>query len=236
MIKKIAHVTDVHLEEQFPIEQGVETKKNWRRVLKDIASRNINEMIFGGDIGEKSSHLYFFESLENFELSFVLGNHDEFSEVKKYYRNKVVENKDELFYSLEDAYYRYIYLDSSAGSISQKQLDWLIKELKTDSQVVIFIHHPILAIDVEIDKKFPLEGREEIKLILQKAKKAITVFCGHYHINDESLFDNIKQYVTPAVSFQVEKDPNEIKIDSKTFGYRIIEFTEQQLNTEVIMF
>jgi 3',5'-cyclic-AMP phosphodiesterase len=65
-MKRIAFITDIHLEEQFPIDNGVNPKQNLEIVLNDICNRNITEIIFGGDIGDAKSHQYFFDSLKNF--------------------------------------------------------------------------------------------------------------------------------------------------------------------------
>jgi hypothetical protein len=51
--KKIAYITDIHLDEQLPIDQGVDTRKNWEIILNDVSKKGIKEIIFGGDIGEK---------------------------------------------------------------------------------------------------------------------------------------------------------------------------------------
>ena len=52
--KKIAYITDIHLDEQLPIDQGVDTRKNWEIILNDVSKKGIKEIIFGGDLGEKT--------------------------------------------------------------------------------------------------------------------------------------------------------------------------------------
>ena len=161
MNNKIAYITDIHLDEQFPIDQGVNRRINWKTILKDISSKKIDKVIFGGDIGEKSSNQWFFESLENYNISISLGNHDYFSEVIKYYSNGVDKKQNELYYSEESTFYKCIFLDSSSGSISQNQIDWLKKELTINKKIIIFIHHPILAVDSEVDRRFSLKERKK---------------------------------------------------------------------------
>lgn len=236
MSEKIAYITDIHLDEQFPIDQGVDSRKNWETILKDISSKGIDEIIFGGDIGEKSANQWFFESLNNYNISIVLGNHDYFDEVIKYYSIGVKKNRKELYFSQEHDFYKLIFLDSSSGSIAQEQFDWLKKELLTTKNIILFIHHPILAIEAEVDKRFALNDRNKIKTELLGLKNNVTVFCGHYHFEDERVNNNIEQYITPASSYQIEKIPNEIKTNNKTFGYRIIELNKTKINTELITF
>lgn len=236
MSKKIAYVTDIHLDEQFPHDLGVDSRKNWEIILKDISSREIDEIIFGGDIGEKSANKWFFESLHNYDFALTLGNHDYFSEVIKYYNTGIDKKQKEFYYSQERDYYKFIFLDSSSESISQEQFDWLKRELLTTKSILLFVHHPILAVDAEVDKRFALIERDRIKTALLNFENDVIVFCGHYHFEDERTNDNIWQYITPASSYQVEKIPNEIKVNNETFGYRIIELNKKEINTELIMF
>lgn len=236
MIKKVAYITDLHLDEPFPVEKGVNSQRNWETILQDVISRDIQEVIFGGDIGENKSIEWFFDSLWNIDLKVVLGNHDSFIEVDKYYQNEYQGNHKELYYAYEANYHKYIFLDSSSYSIGSTQFQWLINELKTDKTLVIFIHHPILEVNTEVDKQFPLENRDELKLELQKIDNEITIFCGHYHMLDETTDGNLKQIITPASSYQVVKEATPIKVTSETFGYRVIEFTSDKINSELILF
>lgn len=73
MIKQIAYITNIHLDEPLPIDHGIDARMNWRRILK-----------------------------------------------------------------------------------------WFRQCLKSSKSLVFLIHHPILAIDTAVDKKFPLQGRDRI--------------------------------------------------------------------------
>jgi len=234
--RKIAYITDIHLDEQFVIDNHVDAKKNWEIALNDIASRGFKEVVFGGDIGEKSAHKSFFESLQAYDLSIVLGNHDVFHDVVHHYSNGVNPDHKALYYAQEDAFYKYVFLDSSIGMIRQEQFEWFKTALLTPKKIILFVHHPILSVNAEVDKRFPLDGRDKLKAELLKTDKEVILFCGHYHFEDVRTHANILQYITPASSYQVEKIPDEIKIGNHTFGYRIIEISEDEVNTELIMF
>ncbi|MDB4292806.1 metallophosphoesterase [Maribacter sp.] len=236
MSKKIAYVTDIHLDEQFPIDQHVDARKNWEIILNDISSRNIHEIIFGGDIGEKSANKWFFDSLDKFTLGISLGNHDDFSEVMRQRNFRIPQGQTELYYTQELPFYKFIFLDSSSGSISDPQFDWFKKELLTTKNIMLFIHHPILALDAEVDKRFALKGRDKIKTELLDLKNDVSIFCGHYHLEDKKKNGTVRQYITPASSYQVEKIPDEIKVNNESFGYRIIELDKEELRTELVLF
>ncbi|MHA7058185.1 metallophosphoesterase [Aquimarina sp. M1] len=104
MIKRVAYITDIHLDEEFPKILGVDSRNNWKAILKDIDSKDITEIIYGGDIGKKSSNSWFFDSLKKYNLSITLGNHDVFSEAIKYYKNGTDTTVSELFYSQENVF------------------------------------------------------------------------------------------------------------------------------------
>jgi len=236
VIKRIAYITDLHLDEEFPKTLRVDSHENWNVILQDISSRNIDEIVFGGDIGAKTSNAWFFTSLKNFKVLISLGNHDTFSEVIRYFKIPTHKDPNALFYHYEHDFYKFLFLDSSLEVISRKQLKWLQTELVTSKKILLFIHHPVLKIPTMIDQKFSLEGREKIQEVLQQISNDITIFCGHYHMNDTRNAEHITQYITPAASYQVEKDSKEIKVHANGFGYRIIELDKDQLSTEVIMF
>ena len=248
--KTIAYLTDAHLGQKVVFE-GVngsnkmsyqfepdEHKNNLKSIFDDITKRGITEVVFGGDIGTGETIKWFFDQVVEykFNLFTVLGNHDTFSEVAKYYQNELIKGKNEMNYVDEDAYLRYIYLDSSANTVSAAQQNWLKKELNTSKNIILFIHHPVLDIDTPLDKiGAALKGKEEIKALLQNSGKEITVFCGHYHMDDENTDKNIRQFLTPAASYQIDKQAETVNVNQTTFGYRLIEINKDQVSSQVIM-
>jgi 3',5'-cyclic-AMP phosphodiesterase len=233
-MRQIAFIIDVHLDEQFPIDNHVDTPKNYETVLSDIKNRGITEVIFGGDIGAASSHKYFFEKLKNLSLSLILGNHDTFEDVKEYFVKD--KTKDALYYKTEDAYYQWFFLDSSTETLSETQLDWLQNELDESKELILFVHHPVLGIDTQADRLYPLKNREELQSILLNFDNKVTIFCGHYHMNDEQEFKNIKQYVTQSLSFQLERNAQALVIDNSNFGYRILIIDHKNIETKLVQF
>jgi 3',5'-cyclic-AMP phosphodiesterase len=239
MVKSTAFVTDIHLGEQYINEIGVDSQENWKVILNDISSRKIEKIIFGGDIGALSSYKYFFDSLNTLTKnpSIILGNHDSFQEVTKHYEHSFINGRAELFYCYEENYFKYYFLDSSSSNIGKEQLIWLESELAiSKKRKIVFIHHPVLQIQTPIDKEFPLNNREDVKELLIRNKEEIIIFCGHYHMDDTAEDKNIKQYVTPAASYQAVKEAEKLELDAKKFGYRIINFIGNQFNTEIVSF
>lgn len=233
-MKRIAFITDVHLDEQFPIDNHIDARKNLDAVLSDIADRKISEVIFGGDIGEACAHGYFFKKLGHLSLNLILGNHDRFKEVKAHFIKD--GDRDELYYKSEDENYQFIFVDSSADELSHTQLQWLKTALSEKKELMLFIHHPVLEIETPVDKAYPLKNRDALKSILLQFKNQVTIFCGHYHMNDEQRFENINQYTTQSLSYQMVKHADEIEVDHLNFGYRIIELDDRIISTQVVNF
>lgn len=234
-MKQIAYITDVHLEEQFPKDFGVDARRNLKLILEDVRKKNITEIIIGGDMGETTAK-EFFELLEDFTLHVTLGNHDDFTEVTKYFKKYTRADRSELYYSFERDAFKYVFLDSSSGSISKTQLQWLRDELKTNLSLLLFLHHPVLPVHTPIDQLYPLRNRQELRSLLQDFPQPVTIFCGHYHMNDEAVISYIRQFITPAASVQIEKEAEPMKLYNGPFGYRIISIDADRVSTELMIY
>jgi Icc protein len=234
-MKRIAFITDIHLDEDDPKNVGVDSYSNWELILKDVASRNIDEIVFGGDIGAASAYPWFFKSVANYPFKFIIGNHDRYADAAAFYQGDTsVANA--LCYTEEDNDFRYIFLDTSTEQVNEAQFKWLKEQLLTNKHIIIFVHHPVLGINTAVDSKYPLHNRELIADTLHSGSKQITIFCGHCHMPDIRESGNIKQYVTPATSYQITKSADYIEPNNSTFGYRIITLQGVDIQTELILY
>ncbi|WP_343672043.1 metallophosphoesterase family protein [Chitinophaga sp.] len=234
-----AYITDSHLGQELKTENGISYvnnptahTKNFEMILDDIAERGIHEIVFGGDIGSVEMNKWFFDVIAQRGLSLwmVLGNHDTFAEVSQYYR-------EPANYIKEDVQFRYIILDTSDNKIDADRLNWVKQMLNTEKEIILFVHHPVLAIDTPIEQLgAALKDRDELKAVLKSIDKKVTVFCGHYHMIDEAEEDNIYQYTTPAVSYQIGKETADVEIDQTVYGYRIINTIGGEITTELVLF
>lgn len=223
------------MDEQFPKDFGVDARRNLKLILEDVRRKNISEIIIGGDMGETTAK-EFFELLKDYTLHVTLGNHDAFTDVTKYFTKYTQEGRSELYYSFEEGAFKYIFLDSSSEQLSQAQLQWLEDELQTDRSLLIFLHHPVLPVNTGIDKLYPLRNRDSLRSLLQDFPQSITIFCGHYHIDDETTSGHIRQFITPAASVQIRKDSDTLQLYNGPFGYRIINIEEDSVTTELILY
>lgn len=235
---RIAYITDLHLNEDFTAAQGTDPIKNWNRIVADLQKRNIDRIVFGGDIGSIASTEWMVDALMRTGKPFHItpGNHDSSKEILKYYNpgenfpsgkmygNILIENKICIF------------LDSSTDAVDDEQLQWLRKILQGNTSAIIFIHHPVVQIPVMVDQLYPLMNRDEVKEIMMRSASQIHLFSGHYHFNHEPSDGNIHQVVTMASSCQIGDDGAQLTIDPSIFGYRIIELHDDEVTSEVIEF
>ncbi|MGO4290613.1 metallophosphoesterase family protein [Chitinophaga sp. RAB17] len=231
----IAFITDSHMDEAFTTGRQVDAREDLKNILQEVQAAGITEVIFGGDIGDPSSHPFFFDLLNKYPGNYriVLGNHDHFNEVIPFY-NPLPDQRTELYYTDEKGGYKYIFMDSSIEEISQVQLEWFKKEMQTNRKVILFIHHPILPVNAEVDRAYPLKGREKIAEVLRQHPQDVYIFCGHLHLDDMQSQGNIQQYVTPAVSLQFVRTSTVIAFDEHFFGYRIITISEEGIETTIV--
>jgi hypothetical protein len=87
-----------------------------------------------------------------------------------------------------------------------------------------------------VDKKYPLYGRDNIAAILYGVGNEAIIFCGHYHLPDEKTSRNLKQFVTPAASFQIVKQAPSMQIHNRHFGYRIINIDNENIETDILLY
>lgn len=234
-MKRIAQITDSHLSEDWPAQHGADADTNMKLILQDVGARGIRHVIFTGDIGHPDGYERFFALLKDFDFRVIPGNHDKFADIRPHYLPGYLIERAEMYHAEEDENFKSIFLDSSSDSVSDIQLQWLETELDTAKKVLLFIHHPILQVLTAVDFKYPLLNREAVKNVLTRGGRNITVFSGHYHTDDFTKEENISQYVTPAASVQMEKNPLEIVVHSRYYGYRIIELDGETVTTEVVL-
>src|SRR5262249_26494473 len=171
-----------------------------------------------------------------FKLQMVLGNHDTLSETAKYYNRDVQYPRGKMDYSYREGAFKYIFLDSSVNALNDHQLEWLEREINREARILLFLHHPILEIDTAFDKMVALKDRHTIRKLLVDSGCEVNIFCGHYHVSDTATDGKLSQFSSPAISYQVEKDPNRLAINSNKYGYRRIMIDGIEMRTDIVMF
>lgn len=225
---KIAFLTDTHLDESAPRRHGAHTRRNFDRVVKALEAEAPDLVVFGGDMGTRASHTYLKERMNQFNLCIIAGNHDNPNELED---NFFTDNGN-LFYKRETDVARLIFLDSSSDTLPMQQLEFLQLSL-SEKPTLVFIHHPVLPVPSIVDQKYPLANRDAVREILTNHNHPVFIFCGHNHCEHEAEYRNIRQFVTPAVSYQILKHQPKVISDVSYTGYRIISIN-QHFETKVV--
>jgi|SRR5579871_136000 len=247
----IAHVTDLHIGQQPSVDSDVQYKlrylsnsdqhrDHFDTIIKDVGSRGITEIVFGGDIGTTDSNEWFFSRLRKqpAKLALTLGNHDKINEVARHFDLAASAAVGKYYYLRDTPDIDLIFLDSSANEIDGEQQIWLARTLAGSIKpLVIFVHHPIFAVASPFDESSggALVRRKDLQRILADSKRRIDIFCGHYHMSDTASFGNVTQHLTPAGCYQIEKSPARLELDVRQFGYRLIALDGSKVETETVM-
>ena len=227
----IIQITDLHFDNDDPELKLLNSEDNFNEFLNYANKIPYDKIIVTGDVTEVDDN---FQTIINKlkslcgNIRYAAGNHDPkdgfiiFNQKRPYYMEYLEE-------------FLVLFLDSSKGIIDDEQLKWmneLIKNNKND--LILFIHHPILDCgDTVMDRMYPLQNRSEIHCILQDTGKKIYIFCGHYHWNQEVESGNIKQYVTPSMLYQLDKNADFLSVGSINFGFRVIKISMDKVESYV---
>lgn len=238
MLKRIAQITDLHLDEAFQVQNRIDTRSNLARVLKDLKSREVALLVCTGDMGLSSSYGWLMEQLRNTEIPFniLLGNHDSYADFAPFWKPRNPASDTELYYADEDDHFKYLYMDTSTCRISEAQLAWIQSEIQTQKELIVLSHHPLLPTGTTPQREHPLAGDKQVQSLLEQHKLPVHIFCGHLHMNHRVQNQQMVQYNSPAVCVQVAKYSETTEMVSKDFGCRLIELYEGRVETEVLMF
>lgn len=97
----------------------------------------------------------------------------------------------------------------SHGEIGEAQLQWLGRCLERcrDEPVLVFMHHPPIAVGiVAMDDCRLLEGAEALAALIRRHGAVQGVLCGHLHRPVQATFGGAPLHVAPSVSHQIALD------------------------------
>lgn len=239
----IAQITDLHLDDFMAGRAGIDGRRNVLKILEAVEKQGIHDLVLTGDIGIPGSHQWLLDAIaaRNQNALFTLGNHDEATDFRNLAAVSDFIKPDGLYYYLVREGVSCIFLDSSRGLIEDGQLIWLESELKEAGQdagqhIAVFVHHPILDCGgTTMDRRYPLRNRDQVLQILTSSGRRTSIFCGHYHTFHEQSAGEISQYVTPSALLQLKQHSDELDIESKSYGYRLVRLSSDAIETEVVL-
>lgn len=238
-MRRIAHLTDIHLDDRLAIAHGVDTRGHLRAVLADLARRGISEAVLTGDLGETGSLGWLFSTLSDAGIGcrVLLGNHDDPSDYRNRPAARTLFDGDARYHAETGDGFLQLYLDSSEGFIDPGQFAWITARCADAAlPLLVFIHHPVLDCgDTTMDRLFPLAGRDALRSLFLGVPQPVTILCGHYHAEHEIRTGNITQYVTASTYAQLKKQGDALEMDGDAFGYRLLELDGGVLRTQSIL-
>ena len=198
---KIIHFSDIHIHSNSIL--GNDPVERFQLALEHVKNNHLDADMFviTGDIahhGDFASYESFNKILIKSKLpdhlypKLMMGNHDDRNIFKNYFKDTPIDQNGFVQYKVEQQEKRFLFLDttnpkSHQGHYCQKRQVWLkqqlIKSLKKNQSVYIFMHHnPLPLVKLESDY-LGLLDRNEFQSILKDYKNIIKhIFFGHQHL------------------------------------------------------
>ena len=226
-MKRIAQLTDLHLDDGMSFVNGIDTRSNLIQILTDVRSKGIRDVVLTGDLGEKQTIGWLEGQLRLFGLSshYVLGNHDNFPDHAELPDFTANTHPEGCYYGFQEDGFLQLYMDSSKWEIGPAQMAWLKDQCDgSAAPILLFVHHPVLDCgNTPMDHFYPLHKRDVLRDYLLTLQRPVHIICGHYHANHEQCLQNINQMVTLSTYVQLKKTGTILEMDGRDIGYRILE-------------
>lgn len=238
---RILQITDLHLGLEGEDTNGVDVRANFDKILKEVPEHQPDHIVISGDLcyrdGDPSIYSWIKEKLDHLTIPYDLisGNHDNPSMIAKTFAYNGRLKGEELYYTNVIEGELIIFLDTTTGTVSEKQLHWLKNQLAAhQEELIIFMHHPPLIGGVPfMDSKHYLKNMDEVQAILTAHPYNLTIFTGHYHVEKTIRYKNLEVNITPSCFFQIDQQSSEFKVDHYRVGFRKIEVENKMLRHSV---
>lgn len=233
----IAQITDLHIHDELACAYGTDARQNTLTILDDIAQHEIQDVLITGDLGSGGVVAWLQEELAARGLQgyFALGNHDRAQDFRDDIAWATRLLDDAFVYELSIRHIEMLILDSSREELGPAQIAILRDYLQHNPSSLIVCHHPVLDCgNTPMDKQYPLRDRAEVLTVLQEQGRDVTLICGHYHNAYTVRTGHITQYVTPSACAQFSSHGEHLLPEGNAFGYRIFDFSDHGLSTDVI--
>ncbi|MFN8339137.1 MAG: metallophosphoesterase [Saprospiraceae bacterium] len=223
-------VTDLHIDQPGIFPLGLDTQDQFLKVLDHIKGQNYDVIILGGDLcnktGDEAIYQWISAQIADIQVPVfaISGNHDTSTLLADSFGLSQYMNAGELFYTKIIEGIEFIFLDTSAGKMSDQQ--WALLAQKIDScdgrNLFVMMHHPpIIAGSAHMEPKYQFEQMDRFKsLTLKYSHKQFHVFCGHYHLERTIVSDNVTVYISPSTFVQIDPNYMEFRPFMPYFGYR----------------
>ncbi|MCX2757386.1 phosphodiesterase [Vibrio sp. Sgm 22] len=218
----IAQLTDLH------IKQG--GKQAYKKVdtlkclydavnhINDLRPRPDCVVVTGdlGDFGLIEEYQLINEALEKFDMPLYVipGNHDDRHNLREGLSNLVSFDHDEYCNFVVDSHDEVLIgLDSSVlgkpyGYLTADTLGWLslVLEQYRDRAIMLFIHHPPMAVGLNHMDVQNLQNADEFYEVIKPFSNILGICAGHLHRPITAVWNSIPVWVGPSHSHSVTLD------------------------------
>ncbi|HRY82279.1 MAG TPA: metallophosphoesterase [Candidatus Moranbacteria bacterium] len=233
VLRKINKNVKIFLD-NFVEEINSDIKPNFLVVLGDLIQDE-------NSTKDRNNLIYIIKLLKkiNYPVYYVAGNHDlkNISEVKL----ARLFHQEKLYYSFDSGNFHFVVLfskrskDNTHFYISDEQKDWLRNDLdKTDKKCIVFVHYGLADQDLKGNPWFEgrpdrclILNRKEIRDILFKSGKVISVFNSHLHWDKKDIHDNIPYFTIQSL---VENENNK---GLASEAYAIVNIKNNKVGVEI---
>ncbi len=218
---KIIQITDLHISQEATNTFGVDVRQNFLGILKAIRSSAPDFIVLSGDLcfdkADPQTYRWIKSHLDFLKIPYAVigGNHDNSKMIAGIFETEHLLVGEELYYKRMLGSHCLLFLETSAGTVSDGQLNWIERELKhLEKDTVIFMHHPPLPGGVpHMDKNYALQNMEDVQWVFFSFPHHLSVFCGHYHVEKTLSKRNLTVHITPSTYFQIDWRQEAFKVD-----------------------
>ena len=245
----ILQISDPHLQSQPEgTLKGVPTLESLRLVLRRARDEVADpvRIILSGDLSHE-------ETIAGYELLkdllgdwtgrslLIPGNHDDRRGMRTVFSQIPGEADGDIWFREELGDWQLIGLDSHVpGEVYGELSDEILKKLECwlsenpMRPTLIFLHHPPVSVNSAWLDKISLRNPSPLEELVRCSQGVRGVFCGHIHQVYEGVFAGVPICSAPSASVQFLPEAEEMKIDLRPPGFRVIELQDERISTRVV--
>lgn len=214
---------------------GVNTHDALERLSAHIRTLNqsIDLVVASGDLSEDGQPAAYedFHSLTQglgTSMVWMKGNHDQFDNVPDDLASKYIHQETHL-----DSW-SLIFLDTAVkgkdeGLLGARELSRLegFLERNRNKYVLIFMHHPPLAIGSDFIDELALQNKQVFWDLVTGFDNIKGIICGHVHQAFDLEFNGIRILSTPSTAVQFKPFSKKLTFDAPTLGWSTLTLDEE---------
>ena len=238
----IIQISDLHINIPNSNPFNIDCLSSFQKSLNESITRYSPELIVvSGDLCQKvpETNVYHYvkKIMDECGVPFhvISGNHDDPASIRSIFYESLLPDK-ELYFSERLNDEKIIFLDTTPGTMSEKQYDWFVNEInESGKEVFIFMHHPPLKGEVLLmDQNYSFYEIDRFsKVTNQFSDKHFYIFTGHYHNERTIIKENLTVFITPSTYVQINDVIKEMTVYHSKPAYRVIKKENGILTTFV---